>query len=113
MRMRNVTDQSFRHLIGLLHSLRPEIVLLTGHAVLVRPAVNYRRRLKISMRWRRSRSPLERRRVPGVLIDFLAPEHTAEEVDDKGNLRQTQKPRGLRDKNIQRLCRECSVRSIF
>ncbi len=58
------------------------------------------------MRRRCRRAPLQRRRLPGIIIHFFAFKDAPEEIDDKRDLSQSQARGAGRDKHIQRLRRQ-------
>src|SRR5688572_24305480 len=78
--------------------LRSEILVVTGHAVFVRAAMDLDMFVEVAVRRWRGRLPFERGRFPWVVaIHFATALDAPEEVDDEWNLRHAQKPRGVRD----------------
>src|SRR4029077_14965783 len=83
--------RSLSRLDGLI--LHGEIAFATGQAVFVRAAICNWRGDEISVRWRRRRSPFERRRFPRIVIHFFAALDAPKEIDDERNLSEPHDPR--------------------
>src|SRR4030095_3636457 len=81
--------------LGGLHwlILHGEIAFATGQAVFVRAAICNWRGEEISVRWRRRRSPFERRRFPRIVVSFFAVLEAPKEIDDERNLSEPHDPR--------------------
>ena len=69
------------------------VAFATGQAVFVRAAISNRSGDEISMRWRRRRSPFERRRLPRIVIYFFAVFDAPKEINDERNLSESHDPR--------------------
>src|SRR6266536_6504351 len=83
---------SFHRLI-----LHGEVAFATGQAVFVRAAICNWRSEEIAVRWRRRRSPFERRRFPRIVVHFFAVLDAPKEIDDERNLSEPHDPRCPRD----------------
>src|SRR5436309_14356472 len=72
--------------------LRTEILRGARHAVLVRAEIHDRLGQEVAVARRRRRRPLERRRLPRIAVDGLAPLDAHEKVDDEKELKQPEGP---------------------
>src|SRR4030095_673934 len=80
--------------------LHGEFAFATGQAVFVRAAICNWRGDEIAMRWRRRRSPFERRRFPRIVVHFFAVRDAPEEIDDERNLSEPHDPRRPGDRHV-------------
>src|ERR1700730_1403286 len=83
--------------------LRQIILFHSGNTVLVRPVIDRRSRLEISV-WRRRRNcPFKRGGFPGIYRCLGSFEHTVKKIDQKWDCRQSQRECAERYKNVNRL----------
>src|SRR5712671_2504623 len=76
--------------------LGEKILVLTGHTVLVGPAIDFRNLEEIPMWWRSWGGPFEGRGLPRIDAGHLAPgEKGPEEVHDEEELNDRQTPRRM------------------
>src|SRR6266513_1733443 len=73
--------------------LHREVAFATWQAVFVRAAICNRRGDEISVRWRRRRSPFQRRRFPWIVVHFFAVFDAPKEIDNEWNLSEAHDPR--------------------
>src|SRR4051812_21378311 len=80
--------------------LHCKIAVPTGEAVFIRPPINDRRGGEVAMRRWRGGGPFKGCRLPGIVVDFLAPFNAPEEIDNERNLSQAHHPGGNRDRRV-------------